>query len=97
MPGVGAKAKVDQYQFVACECPQALHGVHFGAFWLAATALFAEEAPPALRHTTQALLPAAMFGAGPLLGLSLGAAVLSFSTTITLYFVMAGLAAAACR
>jgi predicted MFS family arabinose efflux permease len=74
---------------------QSLHGLHFGAFWLAATAVFAEQAPPTLRHTTQSLLPTALFGGGPLLGLSLGAVVLSRSGTDALYLVMAALSAVA--
>jgi predicted MFS family arabinose efflux permease len=74
---------------------QSFHGLHFGAFWLAATTVFAEQAPPTLRHTTQSLLPAALFGGGPLLGLSLGAVVLSRSGTDALYLVMAALSAAA--
>lgn len=74
---------------------QALHGIHFGVAWLAATALFAEHAPPSLKHTTQSLLPATMFGAGPLLGLLLGATVLARAEMSELYVAMAALSAVA--
>ena len=77
-------------------CVQSLHGLQVGVYWLAATTLFATHAPPSLRHTAQALLPATMFGAGPLLGLLLGATVLSRSNTDALYLVMAAISAVAC-
>lgn len=64
---------------------QALHGLNFGCWWLAATTLFAENAPPGLRHSSQALLPAAAFGAGPLVGLVLGAVVLDVADTRALF------------
>lgn len=74
---------------------QALHGLHFGAFWVAGTTLFAGVAPPQLRNSTQALLPAAAFGAGPLLGLSLASAVLRHGDTQQLYLCMAAISALA--
>jgi MFS family permease len=74
---------------------QALHGLHFGAFWLATTALFSEQAPVDLRHSTQALLPTTAFGLGPLIGLGLASAVLSVSDTSVLFAVMAAFSAAA--
>lgn len=64
---------------------QALHGLNFGCWWLASTALFSENAPPSLRHSSQALLPAAAFGAGPLVGLVLGALVLGVADTRALF------------
>lgn len=74
---------------------QALHGLHFGAFWLAATTLFAERAPPELRVTTQTLLPAALAGAGPLLGTSLASWWLSWASISSYYLLMAGCSALA--
>lgn len=74
---------------------QGLHGVQFGAFWVAGTAMFAEHAPPDLRHSTQAILPAAAFGAGPLVGLLAGSVVLSRADTGTLFEAMAGVSLAA--
>ena len=74
---------------------QALHGLHFGAFWVAGTALFAERAPPELRNTTQALLPAAAYGVGPLLGMGLATAWLQVGTLPGLYLAMAGVSALA--
>ncbi|MEZ4235815.1 MAG: MFS transporter [Myxococcota bacterium] len=60
---------------------QSLHGLGFGAFWLASTGLFARHAPPGLRYSAQAMLPAAMFGAGPVLGLTVATAVLRAGAT----------------
>ncbi len=74
---------------------QALHGLHFGAFWAGATALFAERAPPALRNSTQALLPASVYGVGRLLGLVFSAAWLQHGSSAGLYLAMAGVSAAA--
>ena len=64
---------------------QALHGLNFGCWWLTATTLFAENAPPSVRHSSQAMLPAAAFGAGPLLGLVLAAVVLDRAETRALF------------
>ena len=61
---------------VALVLLQGLHGLHFATFWLAATVLLAERAPPGLRHSTQSLLPVTAFGAGPVLGLLLATALL---------------------
>lgn len=74
---------------------QALHGLHFGAFWVAGSTLFSRLAPPELRNSTQALLPASAFGAGPLLGLSLAAGMLRWGSTQQLYLCMAALSALA--
>lgn len=50
---------------------QALHGLSFGAFWIASVALVAQAAPPSLTNSTQALLPAATFGVGTLASMQL--------------------------
>lgn len=76
---------------------QTLRGLNFGCWWLAASALHSEHAPPELRNTTQALLPAAAFGVGPLVGLGLAAAVLAGSDTRAVFLaatVLSGVATA---
>lgn len=55
---------------------QSLHGLGFGAYWLAGTVLFASHAPPDLRNSAQALLLGSLFGAGPVLGLGASSIVL---------------------
>lgn len=80
---------------VALVAVQGLHGLQFGAFWLAGATLYAENAPAALRNSTQALLPATSFGAGPLLGLGAATFVLRAWDTSTLYLVMAAVGALA--
>ncbi|MEN0068046.1 MAG: MFS transporter [Myxococcota bacterium] len=75
---------------------QTLHGVHFGAFWLAATSAFAAEAPPALRNSTQALLPSAAYGAGPVLGMVAAWTGLQLGGTLPLHYtIVAGVSAVA--
>jgi PPP family 3-phenylpropionic acid transporter len=70
---------------------QLLHGVHFGVFWLAATALFAHHAKPEWKSTVQALLPTAMFGLGPIAALLGSAALLrQRHETPALLFAAAG-------
>ena len=74
---------------------QGLHGIGFGAFWLAATSLFAAHSPPGLRNSAQGLLVSAMFGAGPVLGLLLATQVLPVAGTAGTFALAAGLSAAA--
>lgn len=64
---------------------QALHGLNFGCWWLAATSLISDHAPPGLRHSAQALLPTAAFGSGPLVGLGLASVVLADQDTRALF------------
>lgn len=49
---------------------QALHGITFGAFWLAAVSLVDGRMPAGLRASGQGLLAAAVGGLGALLGMS---------------------------
>ncbi len=51
---------------------QALHGVGFGAFWVAAIELVAERAPKRIQSSAQGLLGAAVGGVGSLMGNLLG-------------------------
>ncbi|MEQ1503623.1 MAG: MFS transporter, partial [Myxococcota bacterium] len=74
---------------------QALHGINFGAFWLGGTTVFAERAPDSLRSTTQALLPAAAFGAGPVIGLGLATALLARFDTGMVFAVASATSAVA--
>lgn len=80
---------------VALVAIQSLHALSFGAFWIAGTALFAEHAPRDLRFSAQALLPAAMFGAGPLVGLGASAVILRHETPAAVFLGMAGVSAVA--
>ncbi len=48
---------------------QGLHGLQFGAFWVAAVHHMAVLAPPQLRQTAQSLVPAFGFGLGTLFSL----------------------------
>ena len=52
---------------------QALHGLTFGAFWVAGVALFSEHLPQNVQSSAQALWSGAVFGAGVLSGLALSA------------------------
>jgi hypothetical protein len=74
---------------------QVLHGLGFGCYWLAGTALSAEHAPDGLRNSAQALLPTAMFGAGPLVGLGAASLMLRVAPTPILFGATAGISAVA--
>jgi PPP family 3-phenylpropionic acid transporter len=74
---------------------QGLHGLQFGLFWITAVELVGRSAPPGLRRSVQALLPAAAFGIAPLTVLLLGGTWLQLGTTRGLFgslVVPAGLA-----
>lgn len=74
---------------------QGLHGLGFGAFWIAGVALFAHFAPRGLEGATQALLPASTFGFGALLSMAVAGVVLEHHDLPTLFRLMAGLSIAA--
>lgn len=67
---------------------QSLHGLQFGAFWVAATSAFAAEAPPELRNSTQALLPSAAYGAGPMFGMALAWANLQLGGSLAAHYLI---------
>ena len=69
---------------------QALHGIHFGAFWIAGVALFSENAPANLKASAQALLPASSFGAGYFLSMATAWFVLGPLTLQQLFGALAG-------
>jgi len=64
---------------------QALHGLTFGAFWVAAVALVDDWAGPSRRAQGQATLSAAMAGVGALGGVAGGAALVEMTDTWTLF------------
>lgn len=75
---------------------QALHGVHFGVFWLAATELFVRHARPEWRNTIVSLLPTTVFGLGPIAALLAASALLGQRhETPALLFAAAGVSAGA--
>ncbi len=75
---------------------QALHGIHFGAYWVAGIAWVSEQAPPELRTTAVAMLPAATFGVGSLLGLGAAAVLLRGDGDVALlYRALIGVSATA--
>jgi PPP family 3-phenylpropionic acid transporter len=71
---------------------QASHGITFGAFWIASVALVERGAPPEIRASSQALLAAAVAGAGALLGMAGGSWVAETFDTWTFFRVGAGTA-----
>ncbi len=66
-------ATTDPYILIAT---QALHGIHFGAFWISGVALFSEQAPKNLVASAQSLLPASTFGVGYFASMALAATIL---------------------
>jgi len=74
---------------------QALHGFHFGAFWIAGVALFSEQAPKNLAASAQALLPASTFGVGYFSSMALASVLLGPLTLQQFFGAMAGVSALA--
>ncbi len=66
---------------------QATHGITFGAFWLASVALVDARAPASVRSSGQAVLSAAVAGAGALVGMVGGSMVVSATDTWMLFAV----------
>ena len=83
IPRFGLMALVDDARVVALL--QGLHGLQFGLFWIASVDLLGRAAPPGLRSSTQALLPAAAFGIAPLTVLLLGGTWLQAGSTGALF------------
>ncbi len=74
---------------------QALHGVSFGAYWIAAVEVMRRHAPPELQASAQALLTASSYGVGAVLSSLAIAALLDSHGTPALFgvaTVTAGLA-----
>jgi len=75
---------------------QALHGLTFGAFWVAAVALVDDWAGPSRRARGQATLSAAMAGVGALGGVAGGAALVEATDTFTLFKAGVAVSVLAC-
>ena len=68
------------------------HGFTFGAFYLAAVAHMAEQAPGSLRATAQAMFAAATFGVGGVIGYRVSGALYDRLGGSTLFLIAAGMA-----
>ena len=71
---------------------QVVHGVSFGAFWIAVVALLAKRAPSAIQTSAQTLLSAAVGGLGALLAAAGGGLVLAHAGGRTMFLVDAAVA-----
>ena len=71
---------------------QVVHGVSFGAFWIAVVALLAKRAPHAIQTSAQTLLSAAVGGLGALLAAAGGGLVLARAGGRTMFLVDAAVA-----
>ena len=60
---------------------QALHGITFGAFWLAAVAMVSKRAPDEIATSAQGLLSASVGGMGAALGMVGGSIVVEYWST----------------
>lgn len=80
---------------VAVAAIQLLHGVTFGAWWLASVNRMQRWAGPEIRASAQGLLGAAVGGVGNLMGMIIGSYMIEYSTTVHLFWVMAGISALA--
>jgi PPP family 3-phenylpropionic acid transporter len=71
---------------------QVVHGVSFGAFWLAVVALLAKRAPQAIQTSAQTLLSAEVGGLGALFAAAGGGLVLARAGGRTMFLVDAAVA-----
>lgn len=71
---------------------QSMHGITFGAFWVAAVELVDRWSGPARRARGQAALSGAVAGGGALFGLAGGAALVEATNTVMLFQVGVGVA-----
>ncbi len=71
---------------------QVLHGVSFGAFWVAAIALIAERAPPMRRAGATGALLATSAGLGPLLAMAAASQLLPRFGSRSIFVVAAAVA-----
>ncbi len=69
---------------IALAAVQTLHGLGFGAFWLAGVTLFSEHAPAGRRQGAQVLLQASTFGAGACCSMALASWWLTSSDVASL-------------
>jgi PPP family 3-phenylpropionic acid transporter len=64
---------------------QALHGLSFGLFWVAAVPAFARHSSPSVARSAQAVLTATAFGIGPLLAVPIAWVLLADHPPAALY------------
>jgi PPP family 3-phenylpropionic acid transporter len=74
---------------------QALHGVGFGVFWLAAVSLFAAHAPPGRAASAQSLLLIATYGVGRMASMGLAAVALQVTDIATWFSALSVISALA--
>jgi PPP family 3-phenylpropionic acid transporter len=64
---------------------QGLHGITFGAFWIAGVALISRRAPPEVATSAQGLLAAAVGGVGSAIGMIGSSKIVELGTTTDIY------------
>jgi PPP family 3-phenylpropionic acid transporter len=69
---------------------QALHGVTFGAFWVAAVHLLSSRAPPAVAASAQSLLYLSCWGIGGFIGIPLATQVMAHAGSSVMFAGLAG-------
>ena len=69
---------------------QTLHGITFGAWWVAAVAQMGKWSAPEVRTSAQGLMGAASAGVGNLAGMIGGSWLIDHGGTVHLFWVMAG-------
>lgn len=67
---------------------QLIHGLTFAAVWLAGINYVAENAPPGMQATTQAIFGGVMMNLGSAVGNSIGGALLEYFTTAQMYGIL---------
>ena len=70
---------------------QLIHGLTFAAVWLAGINYVAENTPPGLQATTQAIFGGVMMNLGSALGNAIGGALLERFTSAQMYGIIGGL------
>ena len=68
---------------------QSLHGLTFGAWWIASVALFTERSPEGVKNAAQALMPAVSHGLGALVAMGIASPLLAVTGTTELFGGMA--------
>lgn len=74
---------------------QSLHGLTFGAWWIASVALFTERSPEEVKNAAQALMPAVSHGLGALVAMGIASPLLAMTGTTELFGGMAVVSALA--
>ncbi len=74
---------------------QSLHGLTFGAWWMASVALFTERSPDDVKNAAQALMPAVSHGLGALVAMGIASPLLAVTGTSELFGALAAVSALA--